>query len=122
MRYATVQRRRLENFIVHDLHDAASSTDYFVWFLRSGDETILVDTGFSEAAARERKRTFLRCPIDSLQAAGIHLEDIRETGDHACALRPCGQYAQIAQDFISFSRARDGLCHRQGDASPVHAQ
>jgi hypothetical protein len=53
MRYATVQRRRLENFIVHDLHDAASSMDYFVWFLRSGDETILVETGFSEAAARE---------------------------------------------------------------------
>jgi len=79
MRYATVQRRRLENFIVHDLHDDATSMDYFVWFLRSGDETILVDTGFSEGAARARKRTFLRCPIDSLQAAGIQLDDIRET-------------------------------------------
>lgn len=79
MRYATVQRRRLENFIAHDLHDGATSMDYFVWFLRSGDETILVDTGFSEVAARQRKRTFLRCPIDSLSVAGIHLQDIHET-------------------------------------------
>ena len=79
MRYATVQRKARENFIAHDIHDAATSMDYFVWFLRSGDETILVDTGFNEAAARQRKRTFLRCPIESLRIAGVHLEDIRET-------------------------------------------
>jgi glyoxylase-like metal-dependent hydrolase (beta-lactamase superfamily II) len=79
MRYATVQRRKRENFIAHDIHDEEGTMDYFVWFLRSGDETILVDTGFNEAAARARKRNFLRCPIDSLQSAGIHLEDIRET-------------------------------------------
>lgn len=79
MRYATVQRKARENFIAHDIHDAATSMDYFVWFLRSGDETILVDTGFNEAAARQRKRTFLRCPIESLRTAGVHLGDIRET-------------------------------------------
>ena len=71
MRYATVQRRRIELFISHDLHDAAAEMDYFVWFLKSGDETILVDTGFNAEAARRRKRHFLRCPIESLQAAGI---------------------------------------------------
>ena len=55
LRYATVQRRRQENFIADDMHDQAASMDYFVWFLRSGDETILVDTGFGEEAARLRK-------------------------------------------------------------------
>lgn len=79
MRYATVQRRRIELFIGHDLHDEAAEMDYFVWFLKSGDETILVDTGFSAEAARLRKRTFLRCPIASLHSAGIALQDIRET-------------------------------------------
>lgn len=79
MRYATHHRRRNDNFIAHDLHDEAMDMDYFVWFLKSGDETILVDTGFSEEAARNRKRNFLRCPIHSLKAAGIALEDIRET-------------------------------------------
>jgi glyoxylase-like metal-dependent hydrolase (beta-lactamase superfamily II) len=79
LRYATVQRRRQETFLAYDPHDEAIHMDYFVWFLKSGDETILVDTGFNAEAARERRRTFLRCPIDSLQAAGIRLEDIRDT-------------------------------------------
>jgi glyoxylase-like metal-dependent hydrolase (beta-lactamase superfamily II) len=79
MRYATVNRRRIENFIAHDLHDDATHMDYYVWFLRSGEETILVDTGFGAEAARQRNRTWLRCPIDSLKAAGVSLEDIRET-------------------------------------------
>lgn len=79
MRYATVEKRRIENFIAHDLHDEASNMDYYVWFLRCGEETILVDTGFSAEAARQRKRTYLRCPIESLQSAGIRLEDIRDT-------------------------------------------
>ncbi len=79
LRYATVPRRRLELFIQHDLHDSAMQMDYFVWFLRSGDDTILVDTGFSAEAAQRRGRQFLRCPITSLQSAGIRLEDIRDT-------------------------------------------
>ncbi len=79
MRYATVQRRRQECFIAYDPHDEATDMDYFVWFLKSGKETILVDTGFSEQAARQRNRTFLRCPISSLQSAGIALEDIHDT-------------------------------------------
>ena len=79
MRYATVQRRRLENFIVHDLHDAATNMDYYVWFLKSGDETILVDTGFDIKAAQKRQRNHLRCPIHSLKLAGIQLEDIHDT-------------------------------------------
>ena len=79
LRYAHAPRRRLENFIAHDLHDAAMDMDYFVWFLKSGNETILVDTGFGAEDAERRKRQLLRCPIDSLKAAGIHLEDIRDT-------------------------------------------
>lgn len=79
MRYATVRRRRQENFIAYDPHDEATDMDYFVWFLKCGDETILIDTGFNAEAARQRRRIHLRCPIASLKAAGIRLEDIRET-------------------------------------------
>ena len=50
LRYAHMPRRRLENFIAHDLHDAAMDMDYFVWFLRSGNEIILIDTGFGAEA------------------------------------------------------------------------
>lgn len=78
LRYATVQRRRIENFIAHDLHDLATNMDYFVWFLKRGSETILVDTGFNQNAANQRKRQYLRCPIESLKASGIALEDIKD--------------------------------------------
>ena len=56
MRYATIERRRSENFIVHDLHDAATQMDYYVWFIKNDQETILIDTGFDQKAANERKR------------------------------------------------------------------
>lgn len=79
MRYATVTRKRQENFIAYDPHDSATHMDYFVWFLKSDNETILVDTGFNAEAARARNRTFLRCPIESLKTAGVHLEDIHDT-------------------------------------------
>lgn len=79
LRYATVNRRRIENFIAHDSHDSATTMDYFVWFLKSDKETILIDTGFDQAAATQRGRHLLRCPITSLGAAGIALQDIKET-------------------------------------------
>jgi len=79
LRYATIPRRRLENFIVHDLHDQATQMDYYVWFIKNDRETILIDTGFDQKAADERKRNLLRCPIASIQEAGIQLQDIKDT-------------------------------------------
>ncbi|HPU51328.1 MAG TPA: N-acyl homoserine lactonase family protein [Burkholderiaceae bacterium] len=78
LRYATIGRRRLEMFINHDLHDGPQAMDYFVWLLRRGDDLILVDTGFNAAMALERKRDFLRCPIDSWSKAGIDAGAIRD--------------------------------------------
>jgi glyoxylase-like metal-dependent hydrolase (beta-lactamase superfamily II) len=78
LRYATVDRKPGENFIVRDFHDEASTMDYFVWFLRRDGETILVDTGFGAVAADARKRTLLRNPVESLAHAGI-LAEVRET-------------------------------------------
>lgn len=78
LRYATIGRRRLEMFINHDLHDGPQAMDYFVWLLRRGDDLILIDTGFNAAMALERKRDFLRCPIDSWSQAGIDVASIRD--------------------------------------------
>lgn len=129
LRYATAQRRRLENFIAHDLHDEASSMDYFVWFLRSGDDTILVDTGFGVEAARVRKRTFLRCPIDALQSAGIRLEDVKDTVithahyDHAGNLRKLPQTSFHLQEremaFATGKDMRHAFMRRAYDPSDV---
>ncbi len=129
MRYATHHRRRNDNFIAHDLHDEAMDMDYFVWFLKSGDETILVDTGFSEEAAKKRKRDFLRCPISSLKAAGIKLEDIRETiithahYDHAgnTALLK-GTRFHLQEREMSYATGKDmrhAFCNHAYDARDV---
>ncbi len=129
MRYATVRRRRIENFIAHDLHDEDTDMDYFVWFLKSGDETILVDTGFNEQAARQRKRQFLRCPIDSLTAAGIALADIRETVithahyDHAGNIRKLpGTRFHLQEREMAYATGKDmrhAFCSHAYDANDV---
>ncbi|WP_238926441.1 N-acyl homoserine lactonase family protein [Achromobacter xylosoxidans] len=94
LRYATVARRRGQNFISPpDPHDGPMPMDYFVWVIRQGPRVWLVDTGFNEAAARTRGREFLRCPIDALRTLGIAPADIQDVivthlhYDHAGNLR-----------------------------------
>jgi len=78
LRYATVERRRIEVFINHDLHDGPQRLDFFVWLLRNGDDLILVDTGFNAKEAARRNRKLLRCPVGSLARIGVPAEAIRD--------------------------------------------
>jgi glyoxylase-like metal-dependent hydrolase (beta-lactamase superfamily II) len=88
LRYATHERPRRDNFIAapgSDPHDSPMPLDYFVWVIRQGSAAWLVDAGFNEAMARQRARTFLRCPIASLAAldiAGAQLKDLIVTHLH----------------------------------------
>ena len=129
LRYATVQRRSGENFIGQDAHEQATHMDYYVWFLKCDGETILVDTGFSAQAAQQRHRTFLRCPIESLQAAGIALEDIRETVithapyDHAGNTRRLkGSRFHLQEREMAYATGKDmrhASCSHAYDAADV---
>ncbi|HJX47924.1 MAG TPA: sulfocyanin-like copper-binding protein [Gaiellaceae bacterium] len=49
--------------------DADSEVEmaYYFWVLRSGDETILVDTGFDPAAGARQGRTLVCPPVDALR-------------------------------------------------------
>lgn len=78
IRYATVDRRSAENFIGGDPHDAGMPMDYFVWVARNASKTWLIDTGFNEAAANKRKRTFLRSPLEGLELLGIDADSIED--------------------------------------------
>ena len=78
IRYATVARKRPENFRACDPHDGPMPMDYFVWVIRNAARTLVVDAGFNEQAARERKREFLRCPIQSLRQLGIAPEQVTD--------------------------------------------
>ncbi len=64
IRYATNQERRsAENFLGGDPHDVPMPMDFFVWAVVGPERTILVDTGFDDAAGRRRGRDVLR-PVD----------------------------------------------------------
>jgi glyoxylase-like metal-dependent hydrolase (beta-lactamase superfamily II) len=70
LRYATRAARRAEHFIGGDPHDTEMPMDYFVWLIR-GERAFVVDTGFTAEMAAKRKRTFLRCPVESLSLLGV---------------------------------------------------
>jgi len=78
IRYATREGRRAENFIGGDPHDAPMPMDYFVWLAIGPARAVVIDTGFTEATARRRGRTFLRCPIDALALLGVAAEAVQD--------------------------------------------
>ena len=78
VRYATVARRAAENFIGGDAHEDGMPMDYFVWLARNRTNTFVIDTGFNEAAARRRKREFLRSPVEGLRTLGVDAATVKD--------------------------------------------
>ncbi len=76
IRYATRDGRRADHFIGGDPHDAPMPMDYFVWVALGAGRAVVVDAGFTEATARKRQRTFLRCPVDSLALIGVDADAV----------------------------------------------
>ena len=80
LRYAeTIMRSARENFMDgHDIHDAPMPLDYFVWAIRGGGRTWVLDTGFSQDVAKQRGRDFIRCPGQGLSLLGIDPESVSD--------------------------------------------
>lgn len=79
IKYAELKGRPARDiFLGADLHEAPVDMDYFVWLLRSPKRVILVDTGYDQAMAEKRGRTFLRCPGEGLRALGVAPEDVQD--------------------------------------------
>ena len=78
VRYATVARRKSENFIGGDPHEMAERMDYFVWLARNASRTFVIDTGFNQAAAGRRHRDFLRSPVDGLKLLGVDASEVQD--------------------------------------------
>ena len=74
LRYATRKAQRHEHFIGGDPHDGPMPMDYFLWVAKGADRTVVIDAGFTAEVAAQRKRTFLRCPIESLKLVGVDVE------------------------------------------------
>lgn len=69
-------RTRADSFIFDDNHDAPHAMDYFMWVLRRGAETILVDTGYDSDEAATRDRPIRLDPVESLAPLGLEPADI----------------------------------------------
>lgn len=83
LRYAKSGRRQArENFLNHDpmldLHVGELPLDYFVWLIEGEGRTILVDTGFNEAAAVARQRRLLVHPVEALSLFALAPEAIED--------------------------------------------
>src|SRR3989442_14872126 len=77
LKYAErTDRKRVESFIAADDHDAPHPIDFFVWVIRNAHRTIVVDTGFYEAEARNRQRRLLRAPSQALAMLGVAAETV----------------------------------------------
>jgi glyoxylase-like metal-dependent hydrolase (beta-lactamase superfamily II) len=86
VRYARHDRLARENLMGGDPHDnSPMPIDYFVWGLISGDQNVVVDTGYDKSMAEKRGREFLRPPDDGLRAIGLDpsaVEDVIVTHMH----------------------------------------
>ena len=74
IRHGTRTARKSEAFMNYAFYGEADgdyTTDYYLWVLRRGDETILVDTGYSAAGAEKRGRTVLIDPVEALARIGV---------------------------------------------------
>jgi glyoxylase-like metal-dependent hydrolase (beta-lactamase superfamily II) len=78
IKYAQHARRASENFLGGDAHDGPMPLDYFVWLVRGPGRDIVVDTGFSAAAAARRGREHLRCPTEGLRLLGCEADEVRD--------------------------------------------
>jgi glyoxylase-like metal-dependent hydrolase (beta-lactamase superfamily II) len=78
IRYATRDGRRRDNFIGGDPHDGPMPMDYFVWVLIGPEQRFVVDCGFTAEIATQRKRTFLRDPVEALKLLDINADDVTD--------------------------------------------
>ena len=75
--YATHARKRAENYIFGDPHDEMTSITYYVWAIKGPHGNFVVDTGFDQAAAKERARTILHPVGEGLKAIGVEPSEVK---------------------------------------------
>ena len=79
IKYAELPREARSNFLDGDAHETQPMPlDYFVWVVRNQERTIVVDTGFTEAVAKKRKRKITNPVAKGLKAAGVDPKDVRD--------------------------------------------
>jgi glyoxylase-like metal-dependent hydrolase (beta-lactamase superfamily II) len=118
IRYAeNPTQRSTHNFLGGDPHDEPMPLHYFVWILRRGDRSIVVDTGFDEAMAGKRKRTHLGGMETPLAALDIRVGEIKDVIITHLHYDHCGNHNlfpnarfHLQDDEMAFATGRC-MCH-----------
>jgi glyoxylase-like metal-dependent hydrolase (beta-lactamase superfamily II) len=74
LRYGSRMTTRADVFLRYaEYHepDGPQEMTYYLWVLRSGTQTIVVDTGYSASGGGRRGRSFLVEPLEALRRAGV---------------------------------------------------
>ncbi len=110
LRYAERSARtRQENFL--DLVGdpaLAMPMDYYLWVVRNGERTIVVDTGFNHKEARRRDRPIICLPREALAGVGVDaaaVEDVVITHLHYDHAGTLGDFPR-ARFFVQESEAQ----------------
>src|SRR5690606_17267313 len=78
IRYAMRPAQRRDHFLFGDPHEGDMPMDYFMWAAIGKERSFVIDAGFTEQTAIERKRTFLRCPVDALKLIGLDGDTVED--------------------------------------------
>lgn len=79
VRYGAMRARKSALFYRFESYgdpDAEVEMAYYFWLLRSGERTILIDSGFHPDAGRRRGRSCLVTPLEALSALGVAPESV----------------------------------------------
>ncbi len=71
-------RTRRESFIFDDHSNENHTIDYFIWVLKSGNSTIVVDTGYDYDEAKRRNRPIERSPSEALKSININASEVTD--------------------------------------------
>lgn len=71
-------RMQYQNYIIPDDHAAPDPLDFFVFAIKGGGRTIVMDTGFNPASAKKRGREILCTPAEALRSAGIEPGTVKD--------------------------------------------
>ena len=118
IKFGQVARRRPENYLRGDIHDATPDPlDYFLWVVRGAGRTVVVDTGFGEAEAKRRGRQRTMEPVDALRLVGVDAATAADVVithlhyDHAGCLDsfPAARF-HVQDDEMRYATGRH-MCH-----------
>ena len=119
IKYAHRDARRTNHFLGGDPHDAPMPMDYFVWLIRNGERTFVVDAGFNAEVAAKRKRVHLRPPAKGLALLGVDaaaVNDIIVTHMHYDHIGTFQDFPKarfhLQDDEMAFVTGRH-MCHSQ---------